>query len=323
MTNRGSHQDFNLLRSLEVFLAIAEHGQMTRAASMLGISQSAVSQHLANLEALYDTTLIDRGLRPMQLTLTGQALQQHASDILRRLELVDSDLNQIDQPQIPLLRIGMLPSLATLLTPVLIGSARDLYQVSQISLFADLSNTHQQLIKSRQVDLVITSQAFYDLDGLVRYPILEEDFLLLLPPHFTDFDGSLENLAAALPMVRFSPSTPVGRLVDQHLRRCNIDIERFIDADRTTMLMAAVAAGHGFAILSPTLLLDGIIEGMALTVRELPIAPLRRKIMLVNRSGELDRLPPELRNAIATRLETAIELLDPIAHQSVKFADPP
>ena len=124
-------------------------------------------------------------------------------------------------------------------------------------------------------------------------------------------------------MVRFSPSTPVGRLVDQHLRRCNIDIERFIDADRTTMLMAAVAAGHGFAILSPTLLLDGIIEGMALTVRELPIAPLRRKIMLVNRSGELDRLPPELRNAIATRLETAIELLDPIAHQSVKFADPP
>ena len=235
-----------------MFLAIAEQCQMTRAATFLGISQSAVSQHLANLETLYGLELVDRSLRPMQLTLTGQALHQHASEILRRVEMVNPDLNQINQPQIPLLRIGLLPSLATLLTPVLIGTARALYQVPQISLFADLSNTHQHLIKSRQVDLVVTSQAFFDLDGLVRYPILEESFLLLLPPGNDDFDGDLQRLAANLPMIRFSSTTPAGRLVDQHLRRCNVHIERHIDADRTTMIMAAVAAGHGFCILSPS-----------------------------------------------------------------------
>jgi DNA-binding transcriptional LysR family regulator len=213
----------------------------------------------------------------------------------------------------------MLPSLATLLTPVLIDTAKALYQVPQISLFADLSNTHQQLIKSRQVDLVVTSQAFYDMDGLARYPILQESFLLLLPPQESKFDGDLERLAARLPMVRFSQSTPVGLLVDQHLRRCNVRIERFLDADRTTMIMAAVAAGHGFCILSPTLLLDGVIEGMSLSVHPLPIAPLQRDIMLVNRANELDRLPTELSKAISLRLKSSIQLLTASAQQAVNF----
>ena len=85
MSKRGGYHDFNLLRSLVVFLAIAEHGQMTRAAAALGISQSAVSQHLTNLESLCSTTLADRALRPMQLILTGEALRQHASDVLLRV----------------------------------------------------------------------------------------------------------------------------------------------------------------------------------------------------------------------------------------------
>jgi DNA-binding transcriptional LysR family regulator len=109
LSKRGSHHDFNLLRLLEVFLAIAEHGQMTQAASALGITQSAVSQHLTNLEAFYSTTLVDRALRPMRLTLTGEALRLHASELMHRVNQIDSDLDQIGQWHIPLLRIGLLP----------------------------------------------------------------------------------------------------------------------------------------------------------------------------------------------------------------------
>jgi len=319
LNNRNHLHDLNLLRSLEVFLAIAEQGQMTRAATSPGITQSAVSQHLSSLEALYDTVLVDRSLRPMTVTLTGQALHQHASDILRRVAQVDADLNQINQPQIPLLRVGILPSLATLLTPVLIDTASALYQVAHISLYADLSSTHQQLIKSRQVDLVVTSQAFYDLDGLARYPILQESFLLLVPPDNDEFDGDLERLATRLPMIRFSSSTPAGLMVDQHLRRCNVHIEQYIDADRTTMIMAAVTAGHGFCILTPTLLLDGIIEGMALSVKPLPMAALLRNIMLVNRANELNQLPQQLCTEISLRLRDALSLVDANIQQAVVF----
>ena len=87
------------------------------------------------------------------------------------------------------------------------------------------------------------------------------------------------------------------------------------------MIMAAVAAGHGFSILSPTLLLDGIIEGMALSILPLPLTALQRDVMLVNRSHELDRLPPQLRAAISRRLAGAVTLLEPTARQAVSFDD--
>ena len=230
----------------------------------------------------------------MQLTLTGEALRQHASDILLRVEQIDSDLDQIGQPQIPLLRVGLLPSLATRITPVVIETARSLYGVPVISLHADLADVHRQMIKSRQVDLLVTSRAFYDLDGLNRIQLMQEDFLLILPPAFDGRVEDLEKLAAELPLIRFSASTPAGLLVDQHLRRCDVALERRLDADRTTMIMAAVAAGQGFSILSPTLLLDGITEGMQLRITRLPLKPLRRAILLLNRAGELDRLPQRL-----------------------------
>ena len=178
---------------------------------------------------------------------------------------------------------------------------------------------HQQLIQTRQVDLLVTSQPFYDLDGLLRYPILQENFCLILPPGRDDFDGDLERLAACLPMVRFSASTPAGLLIDQHLRRCRIDIPRYLDADRTTMIMAAVSRGHGFSILSPTLLLDGIIEGMPLRVRPLPVKPLSRSIILVNREGELDQLPGHLLAPIRNRLQSAIEAFDPVVRDAIRF----
>ena len=319
MNSKASLHDINLLRSLEVFLAIAEQGQMTRAAEVLGITQSAVSQHLNNLETLYGTSLVDRAQRPMRLTLTGHALQQHASEILRKIDAVKVDLDQVERARIPMLRVGLLPSLATLLTPVLIEQAKSRYDVENISLYADLANVHQQLIQTRQVDLLVTSQPFYELDGLVRHPILQESFCLVLPPGLTDFVGDLNHLAASLPMVRFSANTPAGLLIDQHLRRCRIDIPRYLDADRTTMIMAAVSAGHGFSILSPTLLLDGTIEGMQLNLQPLPIKPLQRSIILVSRENELDRLPGHLVSAFRERLQSAFEVLDPVAREATSF----
>ncbi|MEM7291571.1 MAG: LysR family transcriptional regulator, partial [Pseudomonadota bacterium] len=113
MKQKSKQPEFNLLRSLEVFLAVAEQGQLTRAASALNISQSAVSQHLQNLETAYATCLLDRQLRPMQLTLTGQALRQHALDILRKVESVNHDLAGLEQSLVPMLRIALLPSVAT------------------------------------------------------------------------------------------------------------------------------------------------------------------------------------------------------------------
>ena len=87
------------------------------------------------------------------------------------------------------------------------------------------------------------------------------------------------------------------------------------------MIMSTVAAGHGFCILTPTLLLDGIIEGMDLSIHPLPLKPLRRSIMLVNRENELNDLPLQLGDAIRNRLKQSMQLLGDSARQAVRFVE--
>jgi DNA-binding transcriptional LysR family regulator len=98
--------------------------------------------------------------------------------------------------------------------------------------------------------------------------------------------------------------------IDQHLSRLRIEIPRSLDGDRSSVVMAPVASGMGFTILTPTLLIDGLAEGMEVDVHPLPFAGFSRSIKLVARQGELGTIPEAfakrsaevLMHAIATRL---------------------
>ncbi|GAB5471532.1 MAG: hypothetical protein Kilf2KO_45620 [Rhodospirillales bacterium] len=320
--------DHNLLRALEVFSTVVEHGQVTRAAKVLGITQSAASQHLASLERSFGCQVIDRGVRPLQLTKAGIALHQRAQQLLAQVEELRGSLRRIEGAPLPVLRIGMLASVATTLTPVVLHVTRRLRGIPAVTAYAGLSSDHQQWLAAKRTDLVVTSDAFYDIDGLERMSLLRERFLLILPRGYAAHEGSqplddLARLAESLPLVRFSPETGVGRRVDQHLRRLRLPLPRVIDADRASMVVSAVAAGHGFSILCPTLLIDALKEGWPIEARPLPIPEFSREIHLIHRVGELEDLPRQLFVGIAAALRGAFETLLPnLPEGTVRFTGP-
>ena len=290
MKQSGSF-DFNFLRALEVFLAIAETRHVTRAAEMLGMTQSAASQHLKNLETALEATLIDRERRPIQLTKTGVVLHRRALAILGEVEQLRVEVRRANSAPLPLLRLAMLASIATSLASPLAALARERYRIPEVSLFAGLSSDHNDLLRSRKADLAVTSDEFFDIEGLVRFPILSEQFLLVTPKGYDGPLDDLQALAKTLPLVRFSRETGVGRRIDQHLRRVRLEVPRAIDGDRSSVVLAPVAAGIGFTLLTPTLLIDGLAEGMEIAVHQLPLAGFAREITLVARERELDDLP--------------------------------
>lgn len=109
--------DPNLLRT---FLAVAESGSFSGAAQRLGYTQSAVSQHIATLEADLGTTLLTR--RPVALTEAGQRLRGHASLILVRLAAARADVTRALAPPARLV-VGLTP-LAW--TPALAGALAEI-----------------------------------------------------------------------------------------------------------------------------------------------------------------------------------------------------
>src|SRR3977135_1456085 len=66
------------IRSLEIFVAVAQTGSMVAAAKRLDLTQPAISQVIAGLEASLGIGLFDRSVRPPALTLQGATLLKHA-----------------------------------------------------------------------------------------------------------------------------------------------------------------------------------------------------------------------------------------------------
>jgi DNA-binding transcriptional LysR family regulator len=80
------------LEQLRIFIAVAEHQHLTRAAAELNLTQSAVSAAIAALEARHGTRLFDRVGRRIELNETGRRFLPEARAILAQVATAEAAL---------------------------------------------------------------------------------------------------------------------------------------------------------------------------------------------------------------------------------------
>ncbi len=80
--------------ALRVFAQVVESGGFSRAAERLGLSTTAVSRQVAELEAHLRTRLLNRTTRRLSLTESGQALYGRAVQLLQDLEEAEQEATQ-------------------------------------------------------------------------------------------------------------------------------------------------------------------------------------------------------------------------------------
>lgn len=109
------------LRQLLSFQAVAEHGSFHAAADALDYTQSAVSQHIAALEAALGVRLFDRGRgrRTVTLTEAGSLLLRHVTRISMRLQAARADLLAYAAGEHGTLRVGVYSSVGSKLLPAI------------------------------------------------------------------------------------------------------------------------------------------------------------------------------------------------------------
>lgn len=106
---------------LRAFRAVIEEGGFKRAADALHVSQSAVSQAVAGLEAKLDTPLIQRG-KELRLTDVGRRLFEHAVDMLRDEQQTLEDIAQLKQGKRDTLNLALSSSINRFYAPELISA---------------------------------------------------------------------------------------------------------------------------------------------------------------------------------------------------------
>ena len=287
--------NIDFLRALQVFVAVADTSSMTDAARTLRITQSAISQHIRQLERDLTVTLIDRQHRPLRLTAAGTTLRHHAAQLLQAADHARAEVRQAAAGPLPHLRLAIFGTLARALSPAIVNAvASGDIAVQHVSIMRGLSANHVTELLHRDVDVVVTSNALYDVDGLERHELIHEQFILVLPRGAAPRTAGLAEIAARLPLIRYTARTSLGTLVERHLRRLRLDIRQTYACDAPEDLLDMVSNGHGWAITAPSHVLHVLRPPLAVETRALPAPSLGRTITLVARSAEMGDLPRRL-----------------------------
>lgn len=283
------------LRGLEVYLAVCDAGSMTVAAQNLGLTQPAISQIIRQLELGLGAQLIDRKLRPLGITPAGIMLRQRGRELIAEAREVLPAVRQSRKAKLPLIRVGLVDSFAIMFGPPLASALRPF--ASQLSIWSGLAHAHSHALLNRQVDLIVTTDPLEDAEGFTRYLLLEEPFILLVPAQWrgrTKANLTLAQLAAEMPLVRYSARSHIGMQLDRHLRRLNIEVPRTLEFDVSDGIVAMVAEGLGWAITTPLCVLSARLPLERVTLAPLPPPGTSRQLVLVARRGELGRLPAQI-----------------------------
>jgi DNA-binding transcriptional LysR family regulator len=300
---------------LNTFLVVSNTGNMSAAARELGLTQSAVSQQLNQLEMELKVTLLSRDRRPLQLTVAGAALRHRATRLMEDAKQLPHILQELGNQKLPNIRVGLIDSFAATAGPTLIKEL--LEATTQLSVRSGLSPTHGAALLQRELDMVVTSDLLEDIDGLERYPLLREPFILLAPKaQANKMKGqTFEQLTAEYPLIRYGSRSHIGAQIDRHLRRLGIHPPRTLEIDTSDTLVAIVAADVGWAITTPLCYLQGRAHFAQVSALRLPGPSVNREIVLIARAGEYAELPRRV-------AESACRALQPLQMRDIRSLIP-
>lgn len=155
------------------FLAVAEEGNLRRAAARLHVSPSAASRSIKDLEDRLGTSLFIRGTRGLQLTPAGVEFTRRSRSALASLELLSDVGRQDGRPQRRTLRVGVAESLPTYPVDVLrtaVARYADPEQGSELVLRTGTSAELMEEVEAGRVDLCLARLPVVK-DALVALPI--------------------------------------------------------------------------------------------------------------------------------------------------------
>src|SRR6267142_3710578 len=109
------------LRDLHILSAVVQWGSMAKAASHLAMSQPAVSEAIANLEAALGVRLLDRTPRGVEPTLYASALLKRGLVVFDELRQGIKEIEFLADPTVGEVRVGCIESLTAGFMPEVFG----------------------------------------------------------------------------------------------------------------------------------------------------------------------------------------------------------
>jgi len=169
------------LRHIEIFVAVAETQQVTRASKQLFLTQSAVSMALGELENQLGGPLFDRHGRSLLLNDRGRYLLPMAKDITFQVWNVESMLNEKRNSVAGSLEIIASSTIGNYVLPYLIGAFMRLHPEARINMLVANTKQAEKLVSQGVMDLGFV-EGNVNNDTVRTIPWFEDELVVIVSP---------------------------------------------------------------------------------------------------------------------------------------------
>ncbi|MGY2046555.1 LysR family transcriptional regulator [Methylobacterium sp. JK268] len=241
--------DLNL-RHVRAFVSVAHLHSFTRAASLLNLSQPALTVQIRRLEEALGVRLLDRDSRNVAATRVGRDLLPVFQRVLRDLDGAVADTRALAAGRHGTVRIATLPSFAAGLLPDAIAAFRARHPRVGFAVKDAIAGRVLDLVRSEEVDLGIVGGSLRDPE--VEVLARAVDTLHVIYPEGHPIGAlpavTVEALAAH-PLVLMDAQTSVRAVVDAAFATVGRPPLTACEATYMMTAVGMVRAGLGLTIL--------------------------------------------------------------------------
>ena len=219
--------DFDLLRS---FLAVARTGSITRAASEVHLTQSAVSRQMKDLERSLGTALFERFGRGVNLTAAGKALVGRAERILLEARDTLLAMDEIEAGVAGELRIGATITAANYVLPDMLAPYRRKYPGVRLVLTPASTPKLVNQVLRNEVDVAVVGQVPVDRDLKIWDAIDDEVVLFAARDHALAKEGTISpRTLAGEELILRDGSSDTRKLVELWAQKARVSLHVLMD----------------------------------------------------------------------------------------------
>jgi len=272
-------------RRLETFRAVAVALSFSRAADALHLSQSAVSQQVAALEAELGGALFDRSRRQVRLTPAGAALLARVDALLGGFSEARRAVAAARGAVEGELRVSASRTVGTYFLPVPLATLGRRHPALRLKVTIDNSERVVAALLSGAADVGFV-EAEVERPGIRLEPLLEDELLVVAAAshRFAGLEQiTLDDLLAE-PLIEREVGSGTRRVAEEHLGTAWPRVRVVAEFTEIEAIKASVEAGLGIAILSRATLAKELALG-TLVARPLAGTSIRRRVSAVTVVG--------------------------------------
>lgn len=233
------------IRDLQIFLAVANEGSITRAAEKLEYVQSSISIRIQQLESELKTELFHRQRQGVRLTASGEILKSYAEKIVYLTQEAERVVADNSIPRGPL-RIGSLETTAAVRLPSILTEYHSSFPEVDLSLRTGSTDELVNLVMKYELDGAFVAAPVEHVDLDVT-EIGTEELVLVSSDQFPSIDSvnDLQNLV----LLVFRPGCSYRRKLEDWLHGEGIIPARIMEFGTIEGIIGCVQAGLGVSLL--------------------------------------------------------------------------